>query len=274
MNVNFKNPLLLNIGCGRTFHRDWLNLDLESSTPEVRRCDLRKGIPLPNSTCQAIYSSHVFEHLNWNSGLVLLRECYRVLADGGVVRIVVPDLEKIARDYVACMDRGAEIDPFLHEWLLLELYDQTTRVRSGGEMRRKILDANLLEYSIIEKRMGDEARRIRTHGSEINKLRFPFVLSKVIRKVHLFILETVTLCVGGKEARNCLRDGRFRRSGEIHLQMYDRFNLTKALKLVGFVDVKVCSHNESAIPDFSSYCLDTQKGAARKPDSLYLEARK
>ena len=55
--------------------------------------------PWPDASAEAIYSSHTLEHLSRDDGARLLRECSRVLAPGGVIRIVVPDLGVILSDY-------------------------------------------------------------------------------------------------------------------------------------------------------------------------------
>jgi hypothetical protein len=78
----------------------------------------------------------------------------------------------------------------------------------------------------------------------------------------------------GREGREALREGLFRRSGEVHQWMYDRFSLQRALQQAGFVDARVCAADESAIPGFAAFGLETAGGRPRKPDSLYVEARK
>jgi len=62
--------------------------------------DVRKPLPFPNSLFDAIYASHLLEHLNLEEGKRLLRECFRVLQPKGVPRMVVPDLEAIVREYL------------------------------------------------------------------------------------------------------------------------------------------------------------------------------
>ena len=57
--------------------------------------------------------------------------------------------------------------------------------------------------------------------------------------------------------------------------MYDRFSLGRLLTQAGFVEVRQCSAAESGIPRFREYLLDeTSAGKVRKPDSLFMEARK
>jgi len=62
--------------------------------------DILKGIPLDSSSLSGINMSHIFEHFTRDDGSKLLRECYRLLKPGGVVRISCPDLFLYAKAYV------------------------------------------------------------------------------------------------------------------------------------------------------------------------------
>jgi hypothetical protein len=67
----------------------------------------------------------------------------------------------------------------------------------------------------------------------------------------------------------------FRLSGEVHQWMYDRYSLGVLLRDAGFQNIQVCRADESDIPNFGSYLLDIEAdGSVRKPDSLFMEARK
>ncbi len=50
--------------------------------------------PLPDGSIHYIFGEHVIEHLNYDDGLLMLRECYRVLAPGGKIRLSTPNLMK------------------------------------------------------------------------------------------------------------------------------------------------------------------------------------
>ena len=54
--------------------------------------DLGRSLPFKEQTVDVFYSSHFFEHLFKNDALRLMKEMYRALRPGGVVRIAVPDL--------------------------------------------------------------------------------------------------------------------------------------------------------------------------------------
>ena len=69
--------------------------------------------------------------------------------------------------------------------------------------------------------------------------------------------------------------GRFRRGGEVHLWMYDRHSLARALRRAGFRDPRVVGAAESRIHGWADYHLDTEPdGTTYKPDSLFMEAVK
>jgi len=78
----------------------------------------------------------------------------------------------------------------------------------------------------------------------------------------------------GREGSAALREGTFRRSGEVHRWMYDRYSLVEALTHAGFIQARRRAADDSDIPDFPGYGLETVAGRPRKPDSLYVEARK
>jgi len=51
------------------------------------------SIPFPGGSVDYLYSSHLLEHLFKEDAKKLLKEAYRVLKKGGIVRICIPDLE-------------------------------------------------------------------------------------------------------------------------------------------------------------------------------------
>jgi predicted SAM-dependent methyltransferase len=62
--------------------------------------DSRKVFPFESKTVDLIVSSHMLEHSDWNEGLNFLRECYRVMKVGAVMRIAVPDLATMVVKYL------------------------------------------------------------------------------------------------------------------------------------------------------------------------------
>ncbi|HMJ24903.1 MAG TPA: methyltransferase domain-containing protein [Pyrinomonadaceae bacterium] len=94
-----KGDLCVNLGCGYRPMKGWINVD-RARSPEVQVVwNLAEGLPFPDSTCAAIFSEHVIEHISKEHASRLLGECYRVLQPGGVLRISTPDAERFLRSY-------------------------------------------------------------------------------------------------------------------------------------------------------------------------------
>lgn len=269
---------MLNIGCGAHYHPDWINLDVAPADPKVIPVDINHGLPFPSDSARICYSSHVLEHLDKDGARRLITECFRVLEPGGAVRFVLPDLEALAREYLHVLDAvasGQSSRALDYDWLMLELYDQTVRTSSGGEMALFLKRLPETDRAFVRSRIGVEAEQFwlpNVHSTLRPKNRVSFLkLSKFGREKLAYCL---VYLIAGRSAAQSFRMGLFRNSGEIHQWMYDRYSLGRLLHQAGFVDVKVSEADESRIPEYLHYSLDTLNGVARKPDSLYIEAFK
>ena len=61
--------------------------------------DLAQPLPYPDGAFEAVFGSHVLEHLTPGEAESLLGELHRVLRPGGIVRIAVPDLDRVIAEY-------------------------------------------------------------------------------------------------------------------------------------------------------------------------------
>jgi predicted SAM-dependent methyltransferase len=121
--------LKLNLASGYHPKPGWVNVDLLAPTADLR-LDLRERLPFANDSVDVIYCEHFFEHLSYpnlddalawevetpghrSDALTFLRDCLRILAPGGALDIVVPDVEGIIRQYV---DRDRTPFPYDAWW--------------------------------------------------------------------------------------------------------------------------------------------------------------
>lgn len=81
----------LQIGAGTSNSTGWLNTDIEP-TEKQAYLDAAKALPFPDTSFHYIFGEHVIEHLTNEQGLRFLNEAHRVLAPGGKVRMVTPNL--------------------------------------------------------------------------------------------------------------------------------------------------------------------------------------
>lgn len=93
------HDLCVNIGCGPHPLPNWINLDAARGEGIDVLWNLEGGLPFPSESCSAILGEHVIEHITKEAAENLLRECYRVLQKGGVVRISTPDAGLYLRSY-------------------------------------------------------------------------------------------------------------------------------------------------------------------------------
>ncbi len=93
--------------------------------------DIVKGLALPDSSCRGVYASHVIEHLSLADARTALRNVYHLLQPEGVFRLVVPDLDRMARDYVNDPNENA-----CHEFMTRSMLGWETKPRNLAEYVR------------------------------------------------------------------------------------------------------------------------------------------
>ena len=86
---------------------NWLMLDIIDADINLNLS--KEALPFKNNSKKIIYSSHFFEHINHNDTINLLNECLRVLKPKGILRIEVPNFERVLNFYkendIASLDR-------------------------------------------------------------------------------------------------------------------------------------------------------------------------
>ena len=276
----------LNLGCGRRFHPEWTNVDFTSTGEGVIAHNLTQGILFPDASFNVVYHSHLLEHFSKTAAESFLKECYRVLRPQGVLRLAVPDLEQIARTYLLALEQASVGDKQWtanYEWILLEMYDQTVRNYSGGDMAAYLFRENIPNKEFVLKRNGTEAKRLIEAGHQYKQKVQQSLEGQpkhLLKQIYRFFRypeyrrESLLKIVLGQEY-STLQTGRFRQGGEVHQWMYDRYSLTVLLEKCGFQNIIQRTATESYIPGWVNFNLDTEPdGTVYKPDSIFVEAIK
>jgi predicted SAM-dependent methyltransferase len=90
--------LRIQLGSGGQRKEGWVNIDLVADADV--QLDLREPLPFADSCASLVYAEHVLEHFTYpNEVRHLLGEIVRILAPGGVFKLVVPDAGRALNAY-------------------------------------------------------------------------------------------------------------------------------------------------------------------------------
>lgn len=132
------------LGSGNAPLPDWTNVDLDG-LPDVR-LDLSGRLPIADASVSRIYSEHLIEHLSCEQGEALLRECRRVLARDGVLRIATPDLTALVDAYRDDWRAQAWMQWPGHAWIDTPARMLNLAMRGWGHQH--VYDAHELEHRL------------------------------------------------------------------------------------------------------------------------------
>ena len=271
----------INLACGPVFlnNSNWINFDYTSSSKAVKKANLLKRLPLKRAIADLIYSSHFLEHIPYAKVNDFLNEILRILKPGGVVRLVLPDLENMANSYVNLRKLG---DHQKADFLVLEMIDQCVRNIGGGQLGvfySKIKghpDQFKSMNEFIRERTGEDLKAYSFHQKQNYNFfskNFTSILAVIVRRIQRYWIKIVIFALP-----SAFRDQNISLAGigERHHWVWDFYSLKKKLEAVGFVDVKRVSASTSIIKDFPFYPLDLDdRGQPRKgAESMYVEAIK
>ena len=122
--------------------------------------NLSQGIPFPDSSVDAVYHSHLLEHLDKEVAIAFTKQIYRVLRPNGLIRISIPDFERYARDYINALDSNYDFQSINidTEKFIDNMIGQSVMRNSLGTVKQQRI-LRFLENLIL----GDARKRGYTH---------------------------------------------------------------------------------------------------------------
>jgi len=114
----------INFGSGAFFHKRWKNYDYPGQSTYYKSIQGAEGrdfnsidlcsegltIPELDDSVALIYCSHTLEHLDADSSLRFIKECYRILKKGGVLRVALPNTKNDFYLLRCVMNQGNKLD--------------------------------------------------------------------------------------------------------------------------------------------------------------------
>lgn len=89
----------LQIGAFTNILEGWLNTDIHPQSLKSVTLDATKKFPFPDQAFSYIFSEHQLEHIAYDKGFFMLKECFRILKPGGKIRIAMPSLDRLLQLY-------------------------------------------------------------------------------------------------------------------------------------------------------------------------------
>lgn len=180
-----KKILKLNVGCGTDYKDGWINID-NNSDNNIEKLDLnwdmRKPLPFDDNSVSFIFNEHFFEHLAPDDALPIIQDLLRVLKEGGVMRIAMPDLATIVSEY---HDRKWKKRPFIKKW---NLDFVSTRAEMLNMHFRWWGHQWLYDWQELERRLGEAGcrniKRVKLRSSN-----YPELCNLEIRDESLLVAE-------------------------------------------------------------------------------------
>ena len=269
----------LNIACGDTFVEDeyWTNIDFTSHSPKIKKANILNGLPYKDNTFDVVYSSHFIEHIPIDSVNLFLKDVYRIMKPGGLLRIVTPDLEFLNNEYKKNLDLK-----FFNKanFITTLILDQCVRTVAGGKLKLDMdsfhnsNDKEMIEYAklligpdafkYIEL---DDANLLKKIYIKIKKdPKFLLNVISMIRiKFFLFFLPKSYKSVNVSTAS----------IGEKHMWLYDFNSLSDFLNNSSFNNIKKADFDDSSYYKYIFSELDIKDGLPRKGiHQLFVEAYK
>lgn len=111
-----KNPdgkVLVHIGCGKINSPEFINIDAQPySHVHIVTDDISSLPDIKSETVDLVYMCHILEHFKKREIEKVLKESKRILRKGGILRISVPDFDKLVEVYNAA---GKDINTIIKQ---------------------------------------------------------------------------------------------------------------------------------------------------------------
>ena len=159
----------LHLGSGDHHIAAWINVDFSPAMHVEVAADLTREMPFRSESIDLIHSEDFIEHVDAQAGAIVLRECHRILRNGGVMRLLTPDLRALIEEVYL------RREPRHLKWCAVNLATTdrcdalNMHMRMAGE-HRFIYDEEHLVNALRE--AGFRVRRVSYNSSTVPELRF------------------------------------------------------------------------------------------------------
>ena len=272
------DKIFLNIACGNIYvdTDDWINIDISSDDKKVKKINLLDMLPFADSTVDVIYCAHFLEHIPLDKINFFLLECFRILKKNGIIRLVLPDFEALAKEYL----KQVNLKNFIKANIILTLIiDQCVRKKPGGQLglMYKNYLSNKDKY-INEIKYINFLNGVNFLDNNSNKKKiFFFIKRKIIFLLKEKLLRSWINFIIFFLPKSFIQQNISKTQiGELHHWIWDYYSLKNALKITGFNRIKKQSYDttECALYNLCNFDTNNKGEKSRGIESMYVECIK
>lgn len=99
---NPEGKIFINLGCGDIASPEFINVDVRPAPHVHYVCDVTDLSIFEDNWTDLVYACHILEHISHRELKKVLWEWRRILKPGGILRLSVPDFDKIVHIYESC----------------------------------------------------------------------------------------------------------------------------------------------------------------------------
>lgn len=160
----------INLGSGHWKLDGWVNVDIDiESLPDVA-ADLAGGLPFSSGVAGLMQTEDFIDQLELEKAAEFLKECHRILAPGGVLRVLTPDVEQLAYLYLNDPQRLKDLWTG-HVGVPLVLGTGAEILNLGMRFAGHTFLYDEETFKALAANCGFEARRVAYQQSEVPELR-------------------------------------------------------------------------------------------------------
>ena len=165
-----QDKVKINLGSGHWKFDGWVNVDIDfESLPDVA-ANLATGLPFSSGVARLMHTEDFIDQLELPNAEAFLKECHRILAPGGVIRVLTPDVQQLADLYLNNPQRLKTLWTE-HVQVPLELGTAAEILNLGMRFAGHTFLYDEETFKALAARCGFEARRVSYQQSEIPELR-------------------------------------------------------------------------------------------------------
>jgi predicted SAM-dependent methyltransferase len=116
------NSPKLQLGAGQNLLPGWFNTDY-FPRQNISFVDVTKPFPIPSGSFNFIFTEHHIEHISYKSAVFMLKEAFRILKPGGVIKITTPDLKNSLMFYLDDNLNNGEFRDHTNEFIYSGFYN-------------------------------------------------------------------------------------------------------------------------------------------------------